>query len=137
MVNKPSVKVDYAILCDDIRQEKNGKLILIGIYSGDILLRDFPSNLLLSMLLHGKASADCSITIEIRYRVEFENAEPYEVFAKGEMQIKGTEEPNEFYVPLPRVPIEFSGAGNLSVACRIDSKRWKTLLNKNIKPLDS
>ena len=57
MANKPPVKLDYAILCDDIRKEDNGKMMLIGIYSGDILVPTFPSKLPLSMLLHGKGDA--------------------------------------------------------------------------------
>lgn len=31
------------ILCDDIRREDNGKLILIGVYTGDIVPVEFPA----------------------------------------------------------------------------------------------
>ena len=137
MVDKPSVRIDYGIVCDDIRQENNGKLFIIGVYSGDILLRDFPNTLNLAMLLHGQATADCSIAIEVRYRAEFAEEEPYEVKAQGEMQINNTEITNEFYAPLPRVPIQCRGPGKLLIAYRIDGKRWKPLLKKIIRSLDS
>ena len=31
-------RIRYAILCDDIRKEDNGKGLLIGVYSGDLVL---------------------------------------------------------------------------------------------------
>lgn len=36
------LKVDFAILCEDVRTEANGKNILIGVYSGNVLVRQFP-----------------------------------------------------------------------------------------------
>ena len=133
MANKPSVKIDYAIMCDDIRQETNGKLIVIGIYSTDIIVPDCPSKLFMHVLLHGKADVDRSVNLEVRYRAEFKDAKRYEVLGKGDLQITFTEDSNEFFVPMPRVLIEIRGVGNLSVHYRIDSKRWKALLKKNIK----
>jgi len=41
-------KVERAILCDDIRQEMNGKYIFIGVYSGDVLVPHFPMTMAFS-----------------------------------------------------------------------------------------
>lgn len=41
--------VKYAIICDDIRKEDTGKLILIGVYSRDIRVAAFPATLVLSL----------------------------------------------------------------------------------------
>jgi hypothetical protein len=41
--------VHSVIICDDVRREQNGKDILIGVYSGDILVQNFPFILPLSM----------------------------------------------------------------------------------------
>lgn len=35
-------KHDYTIICDDFRREDNGKLILLGIYMGTIVVSQFP-----------------------------------------------------------------------------------------------
>lgn len=137
MGDKPSVKPDYAILCDDIRQEQNGKLILIGVYSGDILLREFPGKLNIALLLHGSISADCAVTLEIKYRGDFENADPYEVTAKGDIQAWQVEGSGEFYVPVPGVPFEFRNTGYLAISCRVDDRKWKTVIKKKIKLSDS
>jgi hypothetical protein len=41
-VSLPSVDYEYAFLCDDVRQEHNNKLIMIGVYGNNLLLEDFP-----------------------------------------------------------------------------------------------
>jgi hypothetical protein len=41
----PSTPGGYSIFCDDIRQENNGKQILIGLYTGDMLIDAFPIQL--------------------------------------------------------------------------------------------
>lgn len=38
----PSTPYGYTIFCDDIRQEDNGKLIYIGVYSGVMYAPQFP-----------------------------------------------------------------------------------------------
>lgn len=38
-----------AVFCDDIRQEDNGKHILIGVYPNDIMLPEFPIQVRLSL----------------------------------------------------------------------------------------
>lgn len=37
-----AIDVKSAIICDDIRTEDNGKRLLIGVYTGDILFTEFP-----------------------------------------------------------------------------------------------
>jgi hypothetical protein len=41
-VISPSTPSGYSLFCDDIRQEDNGKQILIGLYHGDMLVESFP-----------------------------------------------------------------------------------------------
>lgn len=56
----------FALFCDDVRQEVNGKLIAIGIYSGGINVPSFPwggglSTLIsLGLLTIGEHSVRCS-----------------------------------------------------------------------------
>lgn len=45
------VDVLTAVMCDDIRQETNGKLILIGVYTNDVLVLQYPVNLELAFWL--------------------------------------------------------------------------------------
>jgi hypothetical protein len=41
----PSTPNGYSLFCDDLRQEDNGKQILIGLYSSDMLVNTFPIQL--------------------------------------------------------------------------------------------
>jgi hypothetical protein len=47
--SESSIQVHSLILCDDVRREESGKDILIGVYSGDILVPQFPAALSLSL----------------------------------------------------------------------------------------
>jgi hypothetical protein len=44
--------IRYVIVCDDVRREDNGKEILIGVYSSDILVPVLPANLQLVFWMH-------------------------------------------------------------------------------------
>ena len=39
----PKVEILSAVVCDDVREENNGKEILIGVYSGTIAVQEIPS----------------------------------------------------------------------------------------------
>lgn len=40
--------IKNVVICDDIRREDNGKNMLIGVYSGSIIVSGFPANLSLA-----------------------------------------------------------------------------------------
>jgi hypothetical protein len=44
-------RVLFGIVCDDVRREDNGKLVLIGVYGGSILVPSFPATVVLSLVL--------------------------------------------------------------------------------------
>lgn len=57
------------IFCEDVREERNGKLIVIGIYSTDIRFAEFPATAALSMWIRilglpaGDYQNDLSVSI--------------------------------------------------------------------------
>lgn len=130
--NKPTVEFDFAVICDDIRKEDNGKLILIGVYSGNILVGGFPGKLALATWLHGYGHELEEVDIEIRYQFVADESEekPYIVGAQGKITVVNTKD--EVSVPLPRMPVVFAGPGLLSVDYRLGGGRWKNLLEKRV-----
>jgi Family of unknown function (DUF6941) len=42
-VNARAARLVDVILCDDVRQENNGKLMLIGVYTGDVVIFGLPT----------------------------------------------------------------------------------------------
>lgn len=56
-----------AILCDEIRREDNGKLLLLGVYTGDLIVPTFPHPMLLTyvVFLNGGHVGDIDWTFEV------------------------------------------------------------------------
>lgn len=129
---RPPLRFDHAILCDDIRREDNNKVILIGIYSGDILVQKLPSNLVLAAWLIGTAYEEGEWPLEIRYKISAKDAKPRKVTASGNIGVKELKEATELAVPLAKVPLKIEMPGTLSLDYRISGGRWKKLLSKTI-----
>jgi len=45
------LEITFAIVCDDVRREDNGKLIFIGVYGDNIGLPEIPASLALCLVL--------------------------------------------------------------------------------------
>jgi len=60
------VKIEYAILCDDVRREDNGKLIIIGAYASDIRVSSYPAVLRLSAVLALRSAEGGDDLLKIR-----------------------------------------------------------------------
>ncbi len=62
----PSKKIEYAIVCDDVRREDNGKLIIIGAYASDIGLSSKSANLRLSLLVAVRSETEHQTLVTAR-----------------------------------------------------------------------
>jgi hypothetical protein len=77
---KSKIQVQHVIVCDDIRQESNGKQFLIGVYNDAILVPKFPAPLSLSFCIRFLALDTGVVPVQIRLlgggeEVEFFKAE--------------------------------------------------------------
>ena len=59
-------KIEYAIVCDDVRREDNGKLFIIGAYASDIRVPSYPFNLLLTILVAVRSETEHQTLVNIR-----------------------------------------------------------------------
>jgi len=64
-VKEASIK--YALICDDVRREENGKLILIGVYGSNISLATMPATLPLVLALGIETKKPLTTDMEIRF----------------------------------------------------------------------
>ena len=80
----PSKKIEYAIVCDDVRREDNGKFIIIGAYGSDIRVSSTPANLRLSLLVAARSETEHRTPVSVRVTQDgkriFELPEPLEFF---------------------------------------------------------
>jgi len=139
------IKIHSAIIADQIRREDNGKSIIIGVYSGNIILPKFPVELRLAFWIDMELSPivrPTNLTLQLRLRIRVPNEGP-------NAQIDGTRSIN---VQLPRienthpensqkmrtnlvindVPAKIIGPGTLELAIREADKRWKKVLTKQL-----
>jgi hypothetical protein len=81
------LKINYGLVCDAVRREDNGKLILIGVYGGNIGLPRFPATLILALVLDAESKQPGSTTLSARVRmgrkVIAESTGRVETFAAG------------------------------------------------------
>ena len=64
----PRSRIEYAIICDDLRREDNGKLLIIGAYGGEILVSDLPAVLSLRILLGVYSSTTGSVPVSLKIK---------------------------------------------------------------------
>jgi hypothetical protein len=119
------IDIRTVIVCDDIRREWNGKAMVIGIYTGDIILATFPTNLSLSFWMQGKPLASGEHQMEFRVRVNEES--PFEM--KGALNIVAPE--SDAIIAFVGVPTVIPAPGALLLAVK-DGDRWVDLCTKKI-----
>ncbi len=84
----PPKKIEYAIVCDDVRREDNGKFIIIGAYGSDIRVSSTPANLRLSLLVAARSETEHQTPVSVRVTQDgkriFELPEPLEFFVPSQ-----------------------------------------------------
>lgn len=65
-----SVQFKYGIVCDDARREDNGKLLLVGVYAGNIIVARFPATLLLCLVIAVSAARPYEVPLELRVKFD-------------------------------------------------------------------
>ncbi|WP_414826693.1 DUF6941 family protein [Altererythrobacter sp. Root672] len=124
MLKRP--KVSNVILCDDIRTENNNKLILIGVYTADVLTQNFPVNMKLATYFTVEGAPIGQHEFEVRL-----------ISTGSTSGISGTVEvgnPNDpIIVITPPVPVVFQKAGKLKVDFRIAESGWLKVMTKEVR----
>ena len=100
----PPKKIEYAIVCDDVRREDNGKFIIIGAYGSDIQVSSIPANLRLSLLVAVRSEIEHQTLVSVRV-----NQDGKEIF----------EIPNPLEFPLPAQEMALFSLGGIPVAAEI------------------
>ena len=134
---KTYFKVNSVIVCDDIRNEDNGKSIIIGTYNGGIVLSKIPSNLQLCFWFMGNSSSD---NHELQFKIGVVGADKKDSVATEQKMVleynpdlKAPIEDTEFVLALLKVPLVMKGKGEFYVKMKHQKdKSWKKLVSKNV-----
>ena len=125
----------FSLVCDEIRREDNGKLIMIGVYVGEILVPTFPANLRLTIWAQWKSPAKNAESFELDLKVEVEDGEPLR--AKG--VINGpTEAGDDVLLHVSGVPVKATKPTTMKLSVKVEgSDEWRELAQKRIELMPS
>lgn len=128
--NRPLAKYrcETAILCDQVRREDNGKLILIGVYGGGVLLDSYPATLPLSAYVEGQVLEPGIFEAEFQF-VDGKGAamSPVIKVTSGERQFVS----GPFGNPVVAL-LTFQKSGDCILRVKEDGA-WRNLFSKSVK----
>jgi hypothetical protein len=131
MKRASQLKIEYAIVCDDVRIEASNKVILIGVYGGSILLESFEAPIRLLPWFIGVAPKAGEFPVQLRLLVLDESGKAMSK-SVGKIDVKAGSD--DLTVGFGGgVILKFSGPGKLVVQTRQSEKtHWKTITEKRI-----
>lgn len=119
---KSPLEVRFAVACDQVRKEDNGKFILIGVYGKDVRLVTIPATIVLTVVLGVFSEApieSCPLSV----RASFDEQEVYS--GTGEVSIS---KPGNDLLVVPNVMIHVPTEGDLKIDAKVGTGRWRTVL---------
>jgi len=106
----------YTLVCDDIRQENNGKFIVVGLYMGNITVPHVPfvlPSLAFFQVFESERSGNFT------FKIRLEHMEKGNAIVEG-MGMMGIQQPGTGVVPIRFAPIQFPAFGTYSLNMSID-----------------
>ena len=117
------INITTAFVCDDVRREDNGKLIIIGAYGGNVGIAKIPSRLRLSLVVRALVSEPGETDIEFRALLD---GKP-QSHQKGHIAIESV---SATMFSVPGLSIEIDNPGNLEFQFRLlPSDEWETIFS--------
>lgn len=121
------MRTENAAICDDIRTENTGKLILVGVYQENILVTKFPTQFRLAAWAEIRVDRNGDIPIEFRI---LRNRKPL-VHGGGILNVRDFTQRVAFTTP--PMPIELDSECALSFQLRETGQKWHTLKKLAVK----
>lgn len=117
--------VRSALLCEGIRVELGNKVLVYGIYSGDILLPSFPQQIPLTVYLELRDAKPGTHPVGMRIRLN----DTLIAEAHGEVTVAGR---GPTAVPLPILPVALMEPGALHLDIDVDGEGWEPLIDRGV-----
>jgi len=122
--------IKSVIVCDDVRREDNGKILIVGAYIGEILLSALPATIGLAFVC--TAVTDGPGPMDIEVRVEHSRAtQPLTGFASAVIGIPASHAGGEAWVVLPAAPFAFDQETELVIRAR-EAGTWREIGRKRV-----
>lgn len=127
MAKFPSYEILYALVCDDVRREDNGKWFYIGVYPYDLVLQDVPTQLVLRVIFRLKPRKKGPANFECRLLLD----QAVVAGMAGEINSQDLLEDN---FPTPPLLVAIPHAGSLTIQVReSDEDAWRVIARHPVK----
>ena len=120
----PHIKPIHAVFCDDIRREVTGKEILIGVYSGNMLVPRLPAPIVLSIWVPFSRTAESVGEIPMEFRLLDADDRP---IGYGSVQITVSDATEIGSLSLPALGVMLNHAGSLKFQLKQYEEPWETV----------
>ena len=114
-----AITLKYIVLCDEVRQENNGKLILLGVYLPDIAVPQVP---IVLPVLTFFVVLETDRVSQHQFRLNLQHLESGQTVASG-MGGFQNQRPGMVTLPVRIGPVPFTGAGAYTFSLHIDNER--------------
>jgi hypothetical protein len=131
MKNIGRVRPITAIICDDIRRETNGKDILIGVYSGEMILNQIPALMPIGLYIVFSAVELGPVDAKIELRSS-KMIGTLEIHIEVK-QIHDERSPIAF--AFAGIPLQIESEGTISLLFQQDDGEWEMIRNINVRVL--
>lgn len=109
----------YTLVCDEVRQENNGKFIVIGLYTPNMSVPQIPFTIQ-SLTFFMFVNADRPGNVPFRMRLE--RMETGQRLVEG-MGVMGVQRPGPGASPIRIGPLQFQAAGTYNFVVDIEGER--------------
>jgi hypothetical protein len=122
----PPTRFKTVILCEHITVDVGYKHSLIGVYSGDIVIPDFPANLRLAFYSEMVPPADGEHTIVLTFKINDKK------FMEGRVSVSNAVAGESGIIAVRGFSLETSEPVTLTIDARVNDEETQTLSSKKI-----
>jgi hypothetical protein len=130
MANSPRVKPIFALFCDDIRYENNGKQILIGVYTGDILISQIPAIISLAVWIAFERINDTTGELPVEFRMINTQGNS---LGYGSATLHLTSDLHDGAIALPGLPLQLQQPDTLTFQLKQADDRWESIRSTHVR----
>ncbi|WP_138509617.1 hypothetical protein [Maricaulis alexandrii] len=117
-----SIEFKDAVFCDDIREEKSGKHVLVGVYPEAVGFDSLPKTVNLSAFVTFRGLVEAKFEVKFRCRI---NDAPLEVHAQGQMELEHANQENLSQgIVIPCPPVEIKEDSVLYIEGCVSDEDW-------------
>lgn len=108
------------IICDEVRREDNGKLLVIGMYTGGLTIPQLPFFMPGGLTFMSIWDADRPGSTDLKFRLQYLESGKSLIEARGNINILA---PGQAYVPIRLAPLQIQNFGAYTLSIDVEGQR--------------